>query len=253
MSEPNLVFTHPKVSQPLHVEVNPNQIEWSYGLNVANFPTYGGEVIQILSSYVDDMMVSGNVETYRQMESIYKWFINYIHLATVGEQGSGRYNVQPVSMYYAERGWQFNIYPTGLPGFRYGTEVVAPEWQLQATVVDPAQGLLGKITDKASKEEDLKLFGKATGNIGFEEHNPFSDPEGQDSKRAEEILGKKPKKRGINALADEYNKLLPAYLEGDFSDLIGNFSKPVRDEVEEEAEEAVKAKKTKEQAKGKNG
>ena len=116
--------------------------------------------------------------------------------------------------------------------------------------MDSAQGLLNKIVGKASEEEDIKLFGKATGNIGFEEHNPFSDPEGQEGKRAEEILGSKPKKRGINALADEYNKLLPAYLEGDFSDLIGNFSKPVRGELEEEAEEAVKSKKNKQQSKG---
>ena len=252
MAKSNLVFTHPKVPDPLRVYVNPNQIEWGYGLNVANFPTYGGEVVQILSSYVDDMTVQGDVETYRQMEEIYRWFINYIHLATVGEKGTGRYNVHPVSMYYSERQWQFNIYPIGMPGFRYGTEVVAPEWQLQAAVVDPAQGLLHKITNKAASEEDLRLFGRATGNIGFEEHNPFSDPEGIEGKRAEKILDKKPKQRGFKALADEYNKLLPAYIEGDFSDLVGNFSKPVRGELEGEATEAVKAKRRKE-TRGKNG
>lgn len=241
-----VIFTHPKMEKPLGVPVKPNQIEWSYGLNTANFPTYGGEVIQILSAFIDDMTINGNIRTYRGLENIYSWFIEYIHHATVGETGTGRYNVEPVHMEYLERGWSFNIYPTGMPGFRYGRDVVSPEWNLQAAVVDPAQGLIDHIIGKAAKEEELKLFGKATGNIGYEPHNPFSDPEGGEGalgeKNAERFLNGQKVKGGFSELADAYNKLLPAYLKGDFSDLTSDYSKPVVKNLEEEAKEASKSK-----------
>ena len=46
MAEVKLKFSHPKMDD-LFVPVKPNEISWSYGLNTANYSTYGGEVIQI--------------------------------------------------------------------------------------------------------------------------------------------------------------------------------------------------------------
>lgn len=239
-----LQFTHPKMEQALNVNVAPNQIEWSYGLNVENFNTYGGEVVQILSAFIDDMSITGNVESYRQLEDIYSWFIIYAQIATTGYNGSGKFDVHPVQMYYNERGWHFQIYPTGAPGFKYGRDIVSPEWSLKAAVVDPAQAAINAIMDQAQIEaatgklitsgalsQGSTIFGTATGEIGFEEKNPFSDPEGNEGE-----LGKKNQKKylhgeevkgGIGELADAYNKLLPAYLEGDFEDLTSSYSKPV--------------------------
>lgn len=252
----NLLFTHPKMSQSLGVDVNPNQIEWSYGLNVANFPTYGGEVIQILSAFIEDMTIAGNVETYRQIEDIYSWFITYAQIATTGI-GTGKFNVQPVMMSYQERGWTFQIYPTGAPGFKYARDTVAPEWTLQASVVDPAQETINAIMDHAAIEAatnasgEPALFGKATGEIGFIEHNPFSDPEGSvgalGKKNREKFLHGEKVKQGVEQLADNYNKLLPAYLEGNFEDLTADYSKPVT-RLANEAEEKVN-KEQKEKAK----
>lgn len=233
----NLLFTHPEMEKPLKVWVNPNQIEWSYGLNVANYPTYGGEVIQILSSYIDDMQLSGNVSTYHQMEWIHRWFIIYIQKATTGHAGSGKFNVQPVSMFYKERGWRFLIYPKGMPNFRYGTEVVSPEWTMQAAVVDPDQEhpLKQEILTKArtaeiASDDGFPLFGKATGNIGFEEEDPFSGPvlDPKIKKEKEKaLLHGDAVRGGFKTIADRYNKLLPAYLEGNFEDLTADFSKPI--------------------------
>lgn len=247
----NLTFTHPKMNRPLGVYVNPDSIEWSYGLNTQNYPTYGGEVIQILSAFIEDMTITGTVETYSKMEDIYAWFITYIQIATTGV-GTGKFNVAPVQMYYQERGWQFQIYPTSMPGFRYGTEVVAPEWSISASVVDPAFDLVNAIMDQAaieaaSSRNGIQLFGKATGNIGFEEHDPFSDPEGGTGdlgkKNRLRFFGTEKQAKKQEDLADEYNKLLPAYLEGDFSDLTGDYSKPVVKAVKE-VEEKVEGGKT---------
>jgi hypothetical protein len=240
-----LQFTHPSMEQALNVNVAPNAIQWSYGLNVENFNTYGGEVIQILSAFIDDMTITGNVESYRQLEDIYSWFIIYAQVATVGFNGSGKFDVHPVQMYYNERGWHFQIYPTGAPGFKYGRDIVSPEWSLKASVVDPAQAVIDAIMDQAAIEAatnltgEPALFGKATGEIGFEEHDPFSDPEGNTKANQEKFLGGQEVKQGVEQLADEYNKLLPAYLEGDFEDLTSSYSKPVA-KAASEVEEKVK-------------
>lgn len=254
---PNLIFTHPKMSNDLGVNVNPNSIEWSYGLNVANYPTYGGEVIQILSAFIEDMTITGNVETYRQLEDIYAWFITYAQIATTGV-GTGKFNVQPVQMFYQARGWHFQIYPTGAPGFKYSRDTVAPEWTLQASVVDPAQDAIDAIMDQAAIEAatnatgEPALFGKATGEIGFIEHNPFSDPEGNEGelgkKNREKFLHGEKVKQGVEQLADNYNKLLPAYLEGNFEDLTADYSKPVTKAAKEVEEKVSKGQNEKAKA-----
>lgn len=231
-----VLFSHPAVKGSLAVDVNPNQIEWSYGLNTANYPTYGGEVVQILSCYIDDMTITGNVTNYRQMENIYRWFINYIHLATVGGGNTpGKFNVRPVTMFYKPRGWHFQIYPTSMPGFKYGRDVVAPEWTLTAAVVDPDQDFKDQILSQAAikainSQEGIQLFGKATANIGFNPNDPFSDPDAETKKAEKQLKDGKTSRddlnEGFGELADFYNSLIPAYLKGNFNDLTADYSRP---------------------------
>ncbi len=224
-----LIFSHPRISRSLKVQINPNQIEWSYGLNTANFPTYGGEVVQILSCFIEDMVVTGHVRTYKKMEQIYSWFIDYIHLATHGLKGAGRFNVQPVSMTYQPRGWTFKIYPKRLPGFKYGRDVVAPEWSIEAAVVDPDQNLKDKILSKAELQAvtgRINLFGKATGDIGFEPDDPFRSPDAQNLDKTKKLKDGSAARYDYSQLADFYNNLIPAYLQGDFDDLTADYSKP---------------------------
>lgn len=224
-----LIFTHPRISSSLKVQVNPNQIEWSYGLNTVNYPTYGGEVIQILSCYIDDMTITGNVKSYAKMEQIYRWFIDYIQLATQGLKGVGRFNVQPVSMFYKPRGWNFQIYPTRLPGFRYGRDVIAPEWTVQAAVVDPDQNLQEHIMTQAEIQSaygNLQLFGKATAEIGYESDDPFRTPDVQNVDKDKKLKKGTTSRNDYGKLADWYNNLIPAYLNNDFDDLTADYSKP---------------------------
>lgn len=241
-----IIFSHSESREDLHVWVKPNSIEWSYQLNTANFPTYGGEVIQILSVYIEDMTITGNTRNYREMENIFRWFTNYIQRATQGKTGLGAdgYNSDPVKMTYPERGWQFEIVPKALPAFRYGRDITVPEWTMQAAVAEDGWGvsksamseLQSAILDARGlnseflKAEDIELFGKATINssaaaagydtaFNFNPDDPFSGPT--------EAQYKKDKLRGAyGELADTYNKLIPAYLQSDFSDLSADYSKP---------------------------
>jgi hypothetical protein len=86
MSATQLLFQHELVrgGEPLVVETGMDEVEWSYNLNVAEFPTYGGEVVQILAVYIDDLMINGTIASYSELESIYGFFMEYFTVATQG-------------------------------------------------------------------------------------------------------------------------------------------------------------------------
>ena len=214
----------------LSVNVKPNQIEWSYKINVNVTPTYGGEVVQILSAYIDKMTISGNIRTYRKAEEIYGWFINQIQIATA----QGKFNHQRgIDMYYPERGWHFKLLPLTLSKLKYGLEVVAPEWSVNFQVIEPAQGAVSLTMDQAAveareSETGIPLFGLATGNIGWEEDDPFRSPIG-DAKLNEfykNLIGGETVRYQSSDLGDWFNSLIPSYLEGNFDDLTADYSRP---------------------------
>lgn len=210
-------FSHPNVGS-LSIDTGMDAIAWSYELNVETFPTYGGQVVQILGVYIGDLSVQGSVRTYSKMEQIYRFFAEYIQQASQGrsqnaERNTDSYNQQPVTFEYPHRGWQFKIMPLRAPGFRYSRDLVVPEWRLVAHVVDntgDAQSLKDMVVQNimgADASEVLALKGE----IGFKANDPFSSPYPEfDPDKINE---------SFSDLADVYNKLIPSYLEGDFSSL----------------------------------
>lgn len=220
---PIIQFSHPKLRVPLVVDTGVNEITWSYNLNVQTYPTYAGEVVQILSAFIDNISVIGDIRTYTDMERIYGWFLDYIQIATQGADPGGlSYQEDPVTMVYAERNWTIDIHPISLPGFRMATDVVVPQWQVQAAVAkQPAGDDLIMVSTIAQAEA---ILGKDTGfltlsgNIGFDESNPFSDP----AARPANTDGAMPTlNQEFTALSDWYNSLVPAYLQKDFTSILG--------------------------------
>ena len=214
------------MNDDLVVNVKPNQITWAYGLNTANFPTYGGEVVQILSIYVDDLNISGEVRTYQDIERIYKWFLSYMQKATQGPRGADpSYDSRPIEMTYHHRNWKFSILPKSLPAFTYGTQVVAPTWQLQAAVSEFDDKFEDSILSSqefagVAAEGDFNPFGTATAEIGFHENNPWSAPTGQQYKEGDP-------NRWNGKVIDFYGKILPSWLDNaDFSALHADVSIP---------------------------
>lgn len=206
-----LTFHHPAIQDDLTINVKPNEIVWSYGLNTANFPTYGGEVVQILSMYVEDMTISGEVRNYRDIELIYKWFLSYMQKATQGGQGDFGYDSRPIEMTYHHRNWHFSILPKALPGFKYGTKVVAPTWQLKAAVSEFSDNFKDSVMTSqefagAAGEGGFDPFGTATAELGFFENNPFNAPTGRQYKKGD--INKWNKE-----VTDFYGKILPAWLD----------------------------------------
>lgn len=243
--EEQIQFSHPRMPDPLRVRVKPNSIEWSYRLNTANFPTYGGEVIQILSVYIDDMTITGNTRSYAEMENVVRWFTNYIQYATQGKTGRGEdgYDSRPVTMSYPERGWVFELIPKALPSFKYGRDITVPEWSMTAAVAEPQWGISQSSADELKnailqekfktqifERENIELFGKATVNtsavasgyetaFNFSADDPFSGPTKAEYKE-DKLRGQ------YDDVAEWFNNLIPSYLDANFEDLSADFSKP---------------------------
>ena len=219
---PDLIFHHKNLDRDLKIQTGANSIQWSYGLNTQTMPTYGGEVVQILSAYVDDITVQGDVKTYKKMEQIYKWFLQYIQTATQNNPGEPSFVETPIQMYYPERGWNLQLRVTSLPGFREATDITAPQYQISASVVeqDPA---MQTYTMKQAAANGFD-FSNISAGIGWDEDNPFTNPAASGSKYDP--------KQVTSRITDWYQNLIPSYLKGDFNDLFGDGyfgSKPLQD------------------------
>jgi hypothetical protein len=231
---PACTFYHPDIPSSddgrrpgpyLNIPSGMDEASWSYNLNVATFPTYGGEVVQILSCNIGELTITGTLPSYRAMERVYSFFAYYLQIATQGrskDPTSGRtsYNQTPIKFTYPERGWSFDIIPTALKRFKYGNDIVAPSWGITAHIVDHGNDLhsIKEFTESQVLNNFLKSDGEKfdlEGKIGFLAENPFSGPgtifgtefdinETRDAWQKE---------------ADRFNEVIEAYLDSDLEAL----------------------------------
>lgn len=191
----------------LNIETGLDDITWGYGLNSITYPTYGGEVVQNLSAYIDDMEITGTAPNYAVMEEIYLWNLTYMTVATQGFRlgGDPNYNEDDVDLWIPFRGWNFKIRPKSLPGFRYATELVAPEWRMTAAIMESDAEILEATIQNAT--DDL---GRISAGIGYEELNPFSAPSPNSD-------GYKTQTDVVNQIGDQYSKIVNQFSSGDLS------------------------------------
>ncbi len=223
---PEINFYHSYVGS-LSIDNGVDEAQWAYGLNLQHYPTYGGEVVQILSVFIDNLTLTGTCSTYAQLEAIYKYFTHYLIGATQGHSQTPvpneSYNLDPMTFTYPDRNWTFQIYPLAAPGFQYRTGGIGPQWQLQAFIIDDSPDL-GVIKDgiKAAAVKSVNLNGgtpaqigtfSLTGDISPKSGNPNADPfQTEDpSALAEQAQAAQ--------WADFYNSLLPSYMTGNFASL----------------------------------
>lgn len=208
---PPISFSHPKLSSSLVVDVGIEDCSWGYGLNTQTFPTYGGEVVQILSVYADDLQLGGTVENYATAEKIYGWFLAYMEIATQGKSGDGSYNTEPVYVNYPTRNWTWHVYPESLPDFKYGREIVAPTWRMTAKVYEWDEEIAELTLEAARDGLDRIPLG-----IGFNPDNPFSDPMGDRKTKKSDL------EKYYEDSTDKFAKLIPSYMKGDYDSLLGD-------------------------------
>jgi hypothetical protein len=222
MAATQLLFHHELVNggEPLIVVTGADEIAWSYALNVAEFPTYGGEVVQILSVYIDDVTVEGTVRQYSEAEEIYEFFMQYFTIATQGSSAASadKYSQVPMIMEYAHRGWRFEIQPLEAPGFMYSLETVTPKWQLKAHMVDKTPDvskLQNLVVQELVNKEKFNLKGTISPESGDPAQNPFIAPGTFLGDKFVEATAKQAAE-GVTKIGDYYNSLLPSYLNDTF-------------------------------------
>jgi hypothetical protein len=222
MSATQLFFSHELVNggEPLVITTGADEIGWSYALNVAEFPTYGGEVVQILSVFIDDVMIEGTVRQYKDTEEIYSFFMEYFTIATQGSSAvsADKYSQVPMIMEYAHRGWRFEIQPLDAPGFTYAMEMVTPKWQMKAHVVDKTPDvskLQNLIVQELVSKEQFSLKGVISPESGNPAQNPFIAPGTFQGDKFVESTAKQAAE-GVTKIGDYYNSLLPSYLNDTF-------------------------------------
>jgi len=236
---PNIYFDYERIDtsgglpKTLIVTTGANQISWGYNLNTQSYATYAGEVVQVLSTNIDDLEIVGEVKSYSEMETIYAWFLQYMLKATQGYAGES-YVETPVIMTYPERGWSLAIKPIQMPGMRYGRDVIIPQWRLKASIVDPDPIMDELTVDYAQAgQTGLQAFGRLTADIGYRRRNPFSDPNAVITKEEADLYprathlkgiqvegsGKEPEKPDPKGIARVMNEQFTALMGGQFSEL----------------------------------
>jgi hypothetical protein len=221
MSFPNSPqFSHPTSTiGTLTIDDGIDQCAWAYNLNTAVFPTYGGEVVQILSVYIDDVTIGGTVSTYSQSEAIYSYFARYMQLATQGfnqvpnPPAGSAYNTIPITFTYPARNWSFQIFPKTAPGFEYSFDMVSPTWQITAHVYDNSVNLKPiKNAITSSLASQLSEFEGLNDEISPDSGDPDTDPFQTFSGNVA---------TGLQSSANYYNSLISAYSSGNFDSLTG--------------------------------
>jgi hypothetical protein len=231
---PAVTFYHPDIPSSkdgrrpgpyLAVNSGLEEASWSYNLNTVTFPTYGGEVVQILSCNIGELTITGTLPSYRAMERVYAYFAYYLQIATQGRNvdatsGKTAYNQTPIVFTYPERGWTFQIMPTALRRFKYGNDIVAPSWGITAHIVDHSEDMhdIKEFTKHQVLDEFLKSDGEKfelEGKIGFLAENPFSAfgtifDDDFDPKNTREEWKKS---------SDRFNEVIEAYLDSDLESL----------------------------------
>jgi hypothetical protein len=221
-------FSYPRADgrRTLQVFSGLDEIEWGYTLNVARYPTYLGEVVQILSCFVEDISIEGSLQKVNHLEQLYTFFLEYISQASQGQGNGPTYSQEPITMLYPHRGWTFYIIPTGLLGFNIGRDIVAQKWRIQAHVNDHENTddltdlIITEAQMKSALNSDDPSFDASfeiKGEIRFVGRNPFSDPQASVAGTFDTELHKR-----ATELSDFYTSLLPSYLQGDFDALLGN-------------------------------
>jgi hypothetical protein len=167
---------------------NPNQFVWSYQLNKRIDQTYGGRVVQLLGTKIEDFSLKadsglGGWDYFNRMAK----FLRDVMV----EQRDG----SPATFEYTQRGWKFNCYIVSVP-FEDSVEQVLREFEITMKVQEDISGVMSKNSLSAE-------LNRLTDGVGFR-RSKYNDPQKGDETLADVIgdnLGAIPVDQIANSLA----------------------------------------------------
>ena len=128
---------HPEVGT-LRLRSNPKEFNWSYTLNKRVDQTYGGRVIQLLGTRIEDFTFTADCGSGRweYMNKVAKFMRDIM----IKQRGGA-----PATFEYTTRGWKFNAYIASIP-FADAVEEVAREFEVAMKVQEDVSGLMSRNT-----------------------------------------------------------------------------------------------------------
>lgn len=171
---------HPDVGD-LRFRTNPNEFNWTYTLNKRIDQTYGGRVVQLLGTKIDDFTFKADSGRggWAYMNKVAKFMRDVM---VVQRNGT------PATFEYTTRGWKLNCYVTAVP-FADAVEEVLREFEITCKVQEDVSGVMSKNTLDA----ELR---RLQDGINYQ-RGKYNDPRyGQ---------GVTDSEQGVNAVADIVN------------------------------------------------
>lgn len=171
-------LSHPEVGT-LRFRSNPKEFNWSYTLTKRIDQTYGGRVIQLLGTRIEDFSLKADCGAGRwEYMNKVATFMRDIMIAQRGGK--------PATFEYTTRGWKFNAYVVSVP-FADAIEEVLREFDIGLKVQEDISGVMSKNTLSAelrrlqdgigfrrSKYND-PLYGSNQGMISNPSIGPMAD------------------------------------------------------------------------------
>lgn len=182
----------------LRFRSNPKEFNWSYTLNKRVDQTYGGRVIQLLGTRIEDFTFKADAGRGRwpYMNGVAK-FMRDVMIA--------QRNGIPATFEYTTRGWKFNAFVVSVP-FADAVEEVLREFEIGLKVQEDVSGLMSQNTLQA----ELR---RLQDGIGFS-RSKYNDPTYGQNKAlvsdSERFQG------GIQTVADSINAFTEVALAPQF-------------------------------------
>lgn len=130
-------LSHPEVGT-LRFRSNPKEFNWSYTLTKRIDQTYGGRVIQLLGTRIDDFSFKADCGAGR-WEYMNK-VATFMRDIMIRQRGG-----KPATFEYTTRGWKFNAYVVAIP-FADAVEEVLREFEVSLKVQEDVTGVMSKNT-----------------------------------------------------------------------------------------------------------
>lgn len=131
--------------------MNPDEVKWSYKNNTVSRDTIGGRVVQILSSTVEVMSVTGRAGSRRELQTMSN------NLKKVMQ-----YQIktsEPVNFKVPSRNWNFLVYIQNVSGLGWDVTTTAYPYELNLMIQDDLTGI-------ASKKINQEVFDKLINSAG---------------------------------------------------------------------------------------
>lgn len=185
-------LSHPEVGS-FRFRSNPKEFNWSYTLTKRVDQTYGGRVVQLLGTRIEDFTFKADCGRGRWAEM--NRMAKFMRDILVSQRGG-----KPATFEYTTRGWKFNAYLVGVP-FADAVEEVLREFEITLKVQEDVSGVMSKNTLSA----ELR---RLQDGIGFR-RSKYNDPIYTENQNGINTPGLGPVADMIDVVTSQVENFLP--------------------------------------------